>query len=373
MTHEPMTHEPMSHEPMKKIVVTGVDAELGAKVVAELAQRLPSTGFDAKLVAVARKAPLQLPKEVTFERADLKTADLEQLFHSANVVVHLSSRSNPNDPSPSDEKIASDVQIAERVLQASANCLVSQVVMLSTALVYGAASTNPIPLTEDAPLTPNQEFSWAVARAEIEKLVAEQRSKHPAYKVAILRPAAVVAEDALGQLARVLHSARLGVAADGDPPVQYLHINDLVSAVVLVVTRGVDGAFNVAADGWIPPDALRDLEGVKPRLWVPLWLAKLLANLRLRAGLAPVPVGVLPYTSHPWVIANDRLRALGWEPSYTNEQAWVVSHKPGFLDWLPAGRRQELALGLATLLVAAVMGLIGWVARRFFVVRRAAR
>ncbi len=356
----------MTQEPIKQIVVTGVDAELGAKVVAELAKQLPSTRLATKLVAVARKVPLHLPKEVAFERVDLRTADLEQLFQGASVVVHLSSLSNPNQPSPSNEELASDVHIAARVLQASASCWVSQVVMLSTALVYGAAATNPIPLTEDAPLAPNQEFSWAVARAEIEKIVASQRSNHPETKVAILRPAAVVADDALGQLARVLHSARLGVAADGDPPVQYLHINDLVSAVVLVVINQVEGAFNVAADGWIPPDGLRDLEGAKPRLWVPLWLAKLLARLRLRAGLVPVPVGVLPYTSHPWVIANDRLRALGWEPSYTNEQAWVVSHKPGPVDWVPVGRRQELALGLATLLVGTIMGLIGWMLRRFF-------
>ncbi len=38
-------------------------------------------------------------------------------------------------------------------------------------------------------------------------------------------------------------------------------------------------------------------------------------------GVGDVPPGIVPYLVHPWVIANDRLRAAGWEPRHTNEQA----------------------------------------------------
>ena len=203
--------------------------------------------------------------------------------------------------------------------------------LLSTALVYGARTSNPLPLSEDAPLLPNPDFSWAVVRADIEKLATEWRKANRDATVAVLRPTAVVTEDDLGQLARVLHTARVGVAADGDPPVQYLHIDDLAGAVVTATLSRADGPLNVAPDGWIPPDALRELEGPKPRLRVPLWLARALAAARLQAGVAPIPPGVVPYTSHSWVIASDRLRALGWEPGYSNEEAWVVSHNPSRL------------------------------------------
>jgi hypothetical protein len=122
---------------------------------------------------------------------------------------------------------------------------------------------------------------------------------------------------------------------------------------------GVDGVMNVAPDGWIPPDALHDLEGPRPRLRVPPWVARALAALRWRWGVSPIPPGVVSYTASPWVVANDRLRALGWRAENTNEEAWVVSHEPGPLDRLPARRRQELVLALAGIaVVGAIVALV---------------
>ena len=38
-------------------------------------------------------------------------------------------------------------------------------------------------------------------------------------------------------------------------------------------------------------------------------------------GLGDVPPGVVPYLVHPWVVANDALKAHGWQPRHTNEEA----------------------------------------------------
>ncbi|MFQ5557994.1 MAG: hypothetical protein ACE5GB_10875, partial [Acidimicrobiales bacterium] len=157
------------------------------------------------------------------------------------------------------------------------------------------------------------------------------------------------------------------VAAEGDPPVQYLHADDLAEAVAVVVDADHDGVLNVAPDGWIPPDGLADLEGPTPRLRVPAWAARAVSALRWRAGLSPTPPGVVPYTTSSWVVANDRLRALGWSAVHTNEEAWVVSHEPGPLERIPARRRQEVALALAVGSVAAVLvglGVLIWRLRR---------
>ena len=354
---------------MGRVVVTGAAGDVGERVVAELAGANPP--FEVLAVDQATLPslpPASLLPEVETKRVDLEFANLRSLFSGADTVVHLSSRGTPGETNPGCGEL--DVLIAERVLEAAADCRVDQIVLLSTALVYGARTANPVPLTEDAPVRPNPDFSWAVVHAEIEKTAVEWKKAHPQTAVAVLRPTAIVTDDDLGQLARVLHTARLGVVADGDPPVQYLHIDDLVSAVVTAVVCHADGPLNVAPDGWIPPDALRDLEGPKPRLRVPLWMARGLAAVRWRAGLAPIPPGVVPYTSHSWVIASDRLRALGWEPKHSNEEAWVVSHNPGPLDWVPARRRQELALAIAGLAVVGGVGFLVWLLRRVSRVRR---
>jgi len=135
--------------------------------------------------------------------------------------------------------------------------------------------------------------------------------------------------------------------------VQYLHADDLASAVLTAVSGRYDGILNVAPDGWIPPDTLAALEGPRPRLRVPSHLVRILSALRWRSGLAPTPPGVVPYTTHGWVVASDRLRSLGWRAAHSNEEAWVVSHEPHPLESLPARRRQELLLAIAAALLAS--------------------
>ena len=237
--------------------------------------------------------------------------------------MHLATAVTPdvNDPSADELELA----IVSRVLDAAAEVGVSHVCVLSTAMVYGAWVDNPVPLTEDADVRPNPDFPWAITRAAVERAVLEWGSGREA-AVSILRPTAVVTADTLGRLAQVLHTARVGIAADGDPPVQYLLVDALAAAVVAAIETRFDGVANVAPDSWIPPDALADLEGPQARVRVPAWAARAVAAVRQRSGLAPIPPGIVPYTSHSWVVANDRIRALGWEADYSNEEAWVVSH-----------------------------------------------
>jgi hypothetical protein len=56
---------------------------------------------------------------------------------------------------------------------------------------------------------------------------------------------------------------------------------------------------------------------------------------------------------HPWVVASDKLKALGWEASHSNEEAFVEGHKA--MPWATVSprRRQELTLGISA---AAIVG-----------------
>lgn len=337
---------------MTRVVVTGAAGAVGSRVV----RRLAESDEIAEVLAVDRVGMPMAP-DVESKRVDLAAGPLDSIFSGADVIVHLASATTPGQPEPAAEEL--DLAITQRVLDAAGEAGVGHVVVLSSAMVYGAWAANPVPLTEDAPIRPNPDFSWAVGRADVERLAAEWGSRHPGAAVAILRPTAIVADESLGVLARVLHAARVGVAAEGDPPVQYLHVDDLAAAVVAAVTGRLDGVANVAPDGWISPDALSDLEGPIPRVRVPSWAARALAAARWRFGVLPVPPGVVPYTSHSWVVSNDRMRSLGWQPTHSNEEAWVVSHEPGPLDRMPARRRQELALVVTVLaVVGAVVGVV---------------
>ena len=351
---------------MTRVVVTGAHGSVGRRVVARLAQQRPPVS----VVAIDKDAPAAPYPSVTTKQVDLADADLAALFSGADSVVHLASTVTASTLNPAEVEL--EAALLHRVLDGLDSTGVPHLVVMSSAMVYGAWRDNPVPITEDAPVRPNPDFDWALQRHRLERL-AQQWGLAPGRSVTILRPCAVVAEDRLGQLANTLRAARSGVAADGDPPVQYLHADDLAAAVVTAVDVSYDGILNAAPDGWIPPDTLAGLEGPRPRLRAPSHLVRILSALRWRWGLAPTPPGVVPYTTHPWVVANDRLRALGWRAAHSNEEAWVVSHEPHLLESLPARRRQELLLAAAVTVVVGALVAAGLVARAIHKRRRPGR
>ena len=89
----------------------------------------------------------------------------------------------------------------------------------------------------------------------------------------------------------------------------------------------------------VPPELL---ERVLRRLWA--------------SGVGDVPPSIVPYLAHPWVIANDRLKAAGWRPRHTNEEAIIEA-----LDSLPASSRTRY---FAAAGAAAVAGAAAGVALR---------
>ena len=346
-----------------RVVVTGAAGSVGRRVVALLHELRPRSGLD--IIAVDTAGMAMLPPEVKARQADLASGDLPSLLEGADAVAHTAGKLSASSADATDA--GRELALLERLLASMGEARVPHLVMTSTALVYGAWPNNPVPITEDRPPRPNPEFGWAVQRLRLERTARRWRSHAPqgqARAVCILRQAPVVAHGRPGDLAYALRAARSPVAADGDPPMQFLHIDDLASAVVTVLEARYDGELNVAPDGWIPPDALADLEGPRPRLRVRPQVATGVSALRWQWGLTATPPGLVPYTVHPCVVANDRLRGLGWKPAHTNEEAWVVSHRPGRWESMPARQRQEFLLAAASAAVAGAVGTAAWLVSR---------
>jgi len=139
-----------------------------------------------------------------------------------------------------------------------------------------------------------------------------------------------------------------------------VHVDDLVAALLLAVGNDLPGTYNVAADGWLGTD---DARALLPRSLSPPVPAELLERALARlwaSGLGDIPPTVVPYLVHPWVVANDRLRAAGWRPHHTNEEAIIEG-----LDSLPSPRYgRALLLASAGAVAAGVIAGLGWRWRR---------
>jgi nucleoside-diphosphate-sugar epimerase len=245
----------------------------------------------------------------------------------------------------------------------------THLVLVSSAMVYGAYANNPVPLTEDAVLRPDVDFVYARQLATVEAMADRWRRTAAGRTVTVLRPVVAMAADGTPSLAAALaagYGQRLG---EDDPPAQFLHLDDLASAVLLAVDRRLDGVFNVAPDGWVAGERVRALSGARPRIRLPDRVATILAAVRWRFQRGPIPPGLRSYTREPWLVANDRLKAQGWRPTVTNEQAYVEGTEARWWTMITPKRRQELTLGGMGVLavvatVAAVSSIRVWRRRR---------
>ncbi len=254
-------------------------------------------------------------------------------------------------PSPDEGEEAARLSGLRQALAAAGAAGVQRVVHLSSAVVYGAAADNAVPLTEDAPVHPDPAFAWAVELAEAERLVADWRDAAPDRAAAILRPALVVAPGDDSSLARALGGLSGPRKAGEARLVQFVHVHDVASAVIACATSPspVDGPLNVAPEGWIDDAVAAALAGaVLPPPAVPPRLVRPARRLLWALGISTTPPEAESYATHPWVIAADRLRALGWAPSHTTEEALVATTSCSTLANLSPKRRQELLLVVAT-------------------------
>jgi nucleoside-diphosphate-sugar epimerase len=356
---------------MRTVVVTGVAGSLGQRVSARLAARpdvdrvvgidlVPPDWSDPKLDV--RIIDLALPNG--------PDDDVITALDDAGSVIHLAWRTPDGSAGALPEGRSAGVtnrRALDRVLRVAAATKAEGLIHLSSATVYGAWADNQIPLTEDAPLRPNPEFAYAVGKAEAERALAEWAEDHPDVRVAVLRPAVTVGTPE--PLYEALGATKAPRAGDGRRPVQFLHIDDLADAVILAWERRLAGVYNVAPDTGVREDAARALAGGVAKVTLPGRLAQAVAAWTWQLWRRGVPVEARAYTIHPWVIAPDRLKAAGWKPHYSSEEALVATDMRVHWDDLPPGRRQNynvlLVIGGTVALAGGVVGgVAAWRRRR---------
>lgn len=337
---------------MARIAVTGAAGPVGRRLCALLA-----ADPDVALVRAIDRRRVHLPDSgrgdprrdrLDIRRGHLREADLDDLLDGIDVVCHLAG-SDPLEATSSDH----DLVATTRLLEALGRSDVDQLVVRTSATVYGAWPDNPVPLTEAADLRPNPETPWVQMRVRIEEQLRAYAASHPDVAVAVLRPSVTVSDEGPDELGRVLAAARVLAPADGASPAQFVHVDDVVAAVDAVRRARAEGAFNVAPDGAIPADRIRALVGGAPRVPLPASLARRLTAIGWRYRLAPTPPGFVPFVTDSWVVANDRIRTLGWSPTMTNEEVYVAGHDAAPWAQISPKRRQELALGATAAVLVA--------------------
>ena len=302
---------------------------------------------------------------MTWRVADVRDPALAGRLAGVDVVVHADLDLAPD--SSARQRRAFNVRGAQTVLTAAAAGRVGRVVLLSSAMAYGARPDNPVPLAEDAPLAAEADSSVAGDLLEIEQLARRSPRANPGMAVTVVRPAALVGDGVDTLVTRHFEAPRLLAVKGCAPRWQFCHIDDLTAAIEFAVSGAVDGQFAVGCDGWLEQDAVEQISGLKS-IELPARLTFGTAQRLHRLGVTPAPAIDLRYMVYPWVVDCAALRAAGWRPRFGNAEALRVLLDQRQGRHAVAGRR--VARKEATITAAgATVAVIGTAA----IVRRARR
>jgi 1-acyl-sn-glycerol-3-phosphate acyltransferase/nucleoside-diphosphate-sugar epimerase len=220
---------------------------------------------------------------------------------------------------PSRHQMVPHLAEAAAVFTACARTGMAQVVVVSSAAIYGATPHNPGLIAESRSLSRRREHPVSSAWVELEALANAALGQHPGTQVTILRPAAVLAHGETHYVSQLFRRRFAITVPFHDPSLQLLSSEDLASAVCGAVERRAGGVFNVAPAGVIPLRMALRMAGVRR---IPVWRVwqRVPRGVLAALGLA-APMAQLDYIRYSWTIANQKIiQELGVVPTRSSRE-----------------------------------------------------
>src|SRR3954454_4493052 len=308
-----------------RYLITGGSGYIGSRLVDHLSRRQDVE----RIVICDLQPPRHYKPKTEFVNLDVRDrlAVRETLERAQpDALVHLAFILNPSHDE--DFMYEVDVNGTRNVLEAASVAGTEQVLVASSSTAYGAFPDNPEPITEEHPVRGVAGFSYARDKAESDRLCQLWALEHPERTMTIVRPCIVFGEAVDNYIVRLWlknpFRADFGMA---DPPLQFVHVDDVAEALILLLEGRHAGAYNVAADGYISVIEASDLLGLKARR-VPYKLYKRFAAALWNARVSESPAGQLEFVIHPWVASNERLKeTTGWSPRWTSREVFELTMK----------------------------------------------
>lgn len=269
---------------------------------------------DAELMAADRACG------VHWRHADIASPEVADSLTGVDVVVHLATADDLGIvlSQPAAERRVRAVRAAQAVTTAAAAVGAQRLIVVTSAMIFGARPDNPVPLPDDADGRADPDDGLIGDLLEVERVLERIPRVHPALSLTVIRPAALVGPGVDSAVTRHFEAPRLLVLRGASTRWQFCHVDDLASAVWTALDLGLDGWLTAGSVDSLAEDDVERLSGMR-RLEVPAGLAFSTAERLHRVGVLPTPASELAYVVHPWVIGSATLSAAGWTPSHDNE------------------------------------------------------
>jgi UDP-glucose 4-epimerase len=318
---------------MATYLITGSSGYIGTRMTRLLLEREP----DARIIGVDVRRPRIDSDRLEFHQLDVRDPRLVELARGRGIksLCHFAFVLDPF----YDEKEMTDIDLGgtRNVLEAVRTAGIPHLLATSSTTAYGAREDNPVPLDEDDPTRAEPRFVYAHDKRKMDEMLRDFAARYADTRVCILRPCIVLGPNVQNYIAATMLGLPVTALLDGrDPPMQFIHEDDLVELLWACLSREASGVFNAAADGALRLSEAGRLQGkrIVKMPFRPMY-GLLWASWRLRLTDFALPPGVLDFFRNPWVASNDKAkRELAWTPRYTTRDCFdiLLSRKSEVLD-----------------------------------------
>ncbi|MET3369774.1 UNVERIFIED_CONTAM: UDP-glucose 4-epimerase [Jeotgalibacillus campisalis] len=335
-----------------RIVIIGATGHGGTELLKRLQRARSEEGADLELVGVVRRQPDQdaAPYHgVEWHTLDISATEdqpaLEAALAGADAVVHLAWLIQPN----RDREMLRRTNVAgtAHVLAAARKAGVGHVVCASSVGAYSPAPKDQR-TKEDWPTDGIRSSHYSVDKAAQERLLDGFAKENPDIVVARLRPALMFSAGGGSEVGRYFLGRVLPrlvprkpwlplLAVPQELVFQAAHTADVADAYWRVLERKAEGAFNIAAEPVIDPNALAWIFNARRVMPFPLPVLRAVVEVSWRLRLQVTDGGWVDMAANAPIMDTARAHALlGWSPKHSSLESLAE-----MLDGIGAGRGRK--------------------------------
>jgi UDP-glucose 4-epimerase len=273
-----------------RVLLPGASGVLGRKVAA----RLAAAGHE--VVGIDRRPWRNAPIE--FHEVDVRKRAAEDVFRKSRpqVVVHMATVTSL--AVSGEERYQINLGGTRAVFEHSRAYGVEHCIFVGRHTFYGAGDESPLFHTEDEPPLALNRFPELADLVAADLYAGSALWRFPELVTSVLRACYTLGPSGHGTLASFLRGRRVPMVVGFDPLFQFMHEDDLVSAIVLTLEKRPRGVFNVAGPQPLPLSRVIVGAGRTP---VPLPEFAVKAALG-RFGFPKMPPGALGHVKYPVVV-----------------------------------------------------------------------
>ena len=302
---------------MKNVAITGIGGYLGGLLL----DRLEQEDEVERIIGLDIKEPGVTSSKLKFYQQDVRKpfADIF-IDNEIDTAVHLAFQVTPIHDETGTHTI--NITGSQNFLEACEKAGASQLFYMSSYTAYGAHADNPESISEDAPLRPAANFPYPTDKAKVDIMFQDFMKSHPDMAVTIVRTVAVTGPHSVVGGLSVLFTPVMIRAKGHDPLWQFIHEDDLVELVTILLKQRQHGVFNVAGDGGVRYSEMIQAAG-KRSIALPAGPLAWFTNLSWKLHLQSSSPGGVDILTHPIVVNTEKVRkATGYEFRYTSREAF---------------------------------------------------